>query len=123
MLSKGATGMAGAGRGGGGGAIAEDSLGFSTRKMPPHELQRTLTPPAGTLAESTGNPWEQDGHMTVMTMDRFGSGFDCGRLASLIRHQDVRFGSGRRGQRRRLVPAVDHVLGAGERFRVRLHFG
>ena len=83
----------GAGRGGAGATTGGDSLGFSTRKMPPHELQRTLTPPAGTLVESTGNDWEQEGHVTVMTMDRFGSGFDCSCSASLIRHQDVRFGS------------------------------
>jgi hypothetical protein len=37
-----------------------------------HALQRTLTPPAGTLAESTGNDLEHDGQLTVMTMDRFG---------------------------------------------------
>ena len=88
-------GRGGAG-GGGGATTAGASLGFSTRKMPPHELQRTLTPPAGTLAESTGNDWEQEGQVTVMTMDRFGSGFD-GCSAPLVRHQDIRFGRGRSG--------------------------
>jgi hypothetical protein len=63
-----AGGFAAAGRGGASGA----SAGFSTRKMPLHALQRTFTPPAGTLAESTGNDFEHDGHETVMTMDRFG---------------------------------------------------
>lgn len=64
-------GAAGAGAGAADGA-GVDSEGFSTRKIPPHELQRALTPPAGTLAESTGNDCEHDGHVTVMTMDRFG---------------------------------------------------
>jgi hypothetical protein len=65
-------GGSGGGGGGGGGAAAGLSAGFSTRKIPPQALQRTFTPPAGTLAESTGNPFEHDGHVTVMTMDRFG---------------------------------------------------
>jgi hypothetical protein len=79
MLSSGSVAMpdavgagAGGAGGGGGGAAAGRSAGFSTRKIPPQELQRTFTPPAGTLAESTGNPFEHDGHVTVMTMDRFG---------------------------------------------------
>ncbi len=68
-----AVGLGGAGGTAGGAAgEAARSAGFSTRKMPRHELQRTFTPPAGTLAESTGNDAEHDGHETVMTMDRFG---------------------------------------------------
>jgi hypothetical protein len=69
-------GPEGAGSGGGAGregaGAAAPSTGFSTRKIALHALQRTLTPPAGTLAESTGNDFEQDGQLTVMTMDRFG---------------------------------------------------
>jgi len=65
-------GGGGGGAGRGAGCAAAPSVGFSTRKMLLHELQRTLTPPAGTLAESTGNALEQDGQLTVMTMDRFG---------------------------------------------------
>jgi hypothetical protein len=61
-----------AGAAGAGGGAAALSAGFSTRKIPRQALQRTFTPPAGTLAESTGNPFEHDGHVTVMTMDRFG---------------------------------------------------
>jgi hypothetical protein len=72
-----AAGLAGAaggggGAGAGGGGAAAISAGFSTLKMPLHELQRTFTPPAGTLAESTGNDLEHDGHVTGMTRDRFG---------------------------------------------------
>jgi hypothetical protein len=77
MLSSGSVAIpdavgAKAGGAGGGGAAAGFSAGFSTRKIPRQALQRTFTPPAGTLAESTGNPFEHDGHVTVMTMDRFG---------------------------------------------------
>jgi len=76
MLSSGSVAIPDAVRAGvagaGGGGAAALSAGFSTRKIPPQELQRTFTPPAGTLAESTGNPFEHDGHVTVMTMDRFG---------------------------------------------------
>jgi len=77
MLSSGSVAIpdavrAGAAGAGGGGGAAAISAGFSTRKIPPQELQRTFTPPAGTLAESTGNPFEHDGHVTVMTMDLFG---------------------------------------------------
>jgi hypothetical protein len=78
MLSSGSVAIPGvvgegpAGAAGRGGGAAAGSAGFSTRKIPLQELQRTFTPPAGTLAESTGNPFEHDGHVTVMTMDRFG---------------------------------------------------
>jgi hypothetical protein len=76
MLSSGSVGIPAAVEAvvgaGAGGAAAALSAGFSTRKIPLHELQRTFTPPAGTLAESTGNDFEHDGHDTVMTMDRFG---------------------------------------------------
>jgi hypothetical protein len=69
----GTEGIAAAGLGVDAGAGGDaDSEGFSILKMPPQELQRALTPPAGTLAESTGNDCEHDGHVTVMTMDRFG---------------------------------------------------
>jgi hypothetical protein len=61
-------GLAAAGRA----AVSALSTGFSTRKMWLQALQRTFTPPGGTLAESTGNDFEHDGHETVMTMDRFG---------------------------------------------------
>lgn len=58
-----------------GAAAGAASAGFSTRKIPPHELQRALTPPAGTFAGSTGNDCEHDGHVTVMTIGSLRLGY------------------------------------------------
>jgi hypothetical protein len=42
------------------------------RKTKRHEEHRALTPAAGIFFESTGKEEAHDGHVTVMTMIRFG---------------------------------------------------